>query len=252
MRDFDLYIFDLDGTLYRGSEPLPFAAEAVQRVRERGAQVRFLTNNSGSRPDQQIAKLTQMGIRATVDEILTSGIGAAKYLCAENLRKVFLVGEIGLAEILEDAGIELVSAGEPCDAVLVGICRTFTYRWMNEALQAILLGARFIATNRDATYPVENGRVTPGAGAIVASIETAAGQTPTVIGKPNPYLVQLLLNETGISPARTLVIGDRYETDILSAEAAGCETLLVLTGVTRTPPENQRWSNDLSILLEAE
>lgn len=249
MRDYRLYIFDLDGTLYRGNMPLPYAAEAVEAVKSRGATVRFLTNNSGSRPEDQVMKLRQMGISANQEEVLTSGMGAARYAVEQGFKNIFLVGERGLAEILEDAGLRLVAAGESADAVIAGICRSFTYVWLNDALQAILSGAKFIATNTDATYPVEGG-VTPGAGSIVASIETASGIEPAVIGKPNPMLVQMILNETGTAPSDTLVIGDRWETDIESGRRAGCDTMLVLTGVTDEAPEGEPSEPDLRFLLQ--
>lgn len=247
MRAYGLYILDLDGTLYRGRDPIPGAGDTVAELKRRGALVRFLTNNSSQTPEAQSAKLTQMGIDAWPHEIATSAIGAAQYLKDAKLGSAFVVGEPGLVAVLEDAGIE--TKGEVNEAVVVGICRDFTYDLMNQAMQRIRHGARFIATNPDATYPLEGDRQIPGAGAVVAAIQTCTGETPVVIGKPNPYLVRMLMTQTGVGPEDTIVVGDRVETDMLAGRAAGCDTLIVLTGVTKEAPEGERSTPTLRALL---
>jgi 4-nitrophenyl phosphatase len=249
MRRYPLYIFDLDGTLYRGAEALPGASETLKALRRDGALVRFLTNNSSQTPEAQAAKLQAMGIPADAEHILTAGVGAANYLRDLGLLTVFVVGEPGLIEVLERAGIRMVHEKEASDAVVVGICRTFHYAMLHEAMYRIHYGARFIATNTDATYPIEGGRLIPGAGSIVAAVRTCAGIDPLVIGKPNTLLVEMILKETGCAPSDALVVGDRYETDIVSGLSAGCDTLLVLTGVTHEPPPNQAFAASLLELL---
>ena len=249
MRQYPLYIFDLDGTVYRGSEALPTAAATLAELRRRGALVRFLTNNSSQTPAVQVDKLSGMGIEARPEEVLTSAVGTARYLRKHELLRVFVVGEPGLIDVLKSHGIRSIGGREECDAVVAGICRSFTYDLMNDALQQLLKGVPFVATNADATYPLEGGRLVPGAGAIVSAIQTCSGITPVVIGKPDPMLVRMVLDETGIAPSDALVVGDRYETDIVSGQAAGCDTLLVLTGVTRTPPRGQESATTLRALL---
>jgi 4-nitrophenyl phosphatase len=249
VRQYGLYIFDLDGTLYRGSEALPGAGETVRELRRRGAATRFLTNNSSQTPEAQSAKLRGMGIESAPEEILTSGVGAATYLTEQKLNSAFVVGEPGLIEVLAGQGIYSAASQETADAVLVGICRQFTYDLLNKAMQHILNGATFVATNTDASYPLEAGKLIPGAGAIVAAVQTCTGADPFVVGKPNPFLIELLLKETGVAPGDTLVIGDRYETDIVSGQRAGCDTLLVLTGVTKTAPEGQPTIDRLTALV---
>jgi 4-nitrophenyl phosphatase len=239
MRRYPLYIFDLDGTLYRGSQAIPGAAETVARLKESGSLVRFLTNNSSQTPAAQAEKLRGMEIDALPSEILTSSVGAAHYLEENRLRRAFVVGEPGLIEVLGMQGIHAADAEEECDAVVVGICRTFTYELMNQAMQRLLQGAAFVATNTDATYPMEEGRIVPGAGSIVAAVKTCSGREPVVIGKPNPFLVQMTLDQAGVSARDALVVGDRYETDIVSGRAAGCDTLLVFTGVSHEAPAGQ-------------
>src|SRR5688500_17398117 len=127
MRRYPLYIFDLDGTLYRGDHALPGAVETLSELRRSDSTIRFLTNNSSQTPAFQAEKLTRMGIEASPEEVLTSGTGAADYLAQENLTRAYVVGEPGLVEVLTSRGIHSVAIEEQCDAVLVGICRSFTY-----------------------------------------------------------------------------------------------------------------------------
>ena len=253
MKRYRLYILDLDGTLYRGSEPLPRAHETVQTLESSGAQIRYLTNNSGQTRHFYAEKLQRMGFDARPEWIYSSAIGAAKICNQEKLSPAFYVGDPGLRQTLEEYNVPVINAehesAQPAKAVVAGICRTFTYGWLNAALQQILCGAKFIATNTDVTYPIEGGRVEPGAGAIVSAIQTASGVAPRVIGKPEPLLIRMIMRDAGISPAEVLVVGDRYETDILAGINAGVDTHLVLTGVTQRAPEGVSWSSDLAGLV---
>lgn len=240
---FRAYFFDLDGTLYRGAEPIPHAADCLRRLRGRGAKIRFLTNNSGATPDDVARKLSNMDMPASSHEVITSGMAAASYCRHNGLKRLFVVGEPGLVQVLSGAGLTVVNARadgsgvEPAedvlaDAVVNGICRQFTYDLLNAALQHLLRGASFVATNPDPTYPMEAGRLEPGAGSLVAALRTAAGRDPYVAGKPQPDMVRLALESCEVSPTEALVIGDRIDTDVAAGEAAGCRTLLVMTGVT--------------------
>ena len=235
LRRFPLYIFDLDGTLFRGETPVPGAVEALDILRKAGSKIRFLTNNSGMTRDAYVQKLRRLGFEAEPSEVYSSAIGSVARLQKAGVRRVFVVGEPGLSQSLEEAGFEIV--GEGAEAVIVGICKSFSYDLMNRALQCLLAGAQFFATNTDATYPMEGGRLIPGAGSLVAAVQTCAGRPPEIIGKPEPFLVELVLREAGILASEALVVGDRYETDIVAGQRAGCETLLVMTGVaTKIPP----------------
>ncbi len=250
VQSYSLYILDLDGTLFRGEESIPHAVEVVSTLRRRGAAIRFLTNNSGQTREFYTKKLARLGFTPQPDEIYSSAIGAAAWLKQNNLRHVHCVGEPGLSRTLAEGGALIVNGTKSsADAVVVGICKTFTYEWLNEAMQQIRGGARFVATNTDSTYPVEGGKEIPGAGSIVAAIQTCGGQEPFVVGKPNPYLVELILKDAAIKPAEALVVGDRLETDILSGHSAGCPTHLVLTGVSKSAPPNQSYSDDLRGIL---
>ncbi|MBX3118356.1 MAG: HAD-IIA family hydrolase [Fimbriimonadaceae bacterium] len=247
----DLYIFDLDGTLYRGQEAVPHSVEVVRALRTRGKQIRFLTNNSGLEPSRIAKKLGDLGFEAAIEEVYSTAMGAVWKLRELGARSVYVVGEPGLRATLENGGFQLVTdESGACDVVLAGICRSLTYAQINTALQFIRNGARFVATNRDATYPLEGGRFEPGAGATVAAIEACTGVEPLVIGKPEPYLVERILEDAGLKADQALVVGDRYETDIVAGERAGCQTLLVLTGATMDAPEGVPSALDLRALLD--
>jgi 4-nitrophenyl phosphatase len=251
VKPYRLYILDLDGTLYRGAEAIPGAVETVQELRNRGALIRFLTNNSGQTQEFYREKLHKLGFAAELDEIYSSALGAAKVCAAKGLKSIFYVGEEGLRLTLEEAGLSVLKdTDSQAEAVVAGICRSFSYGWLNGALQQLFNGAEFVATNTDATYPLENGKVEPGAGAIVAAIAAASGKPPEVIGKPNPLLINMILKEAGVAASDALAVGDRVETDILSGINAGVDTHLVLTGVTHTVPEGQSSSVDLRGLLD--
>lgn len=258
MRRYAGYLFDLDGTLYRGARAIPGAVDTVCELKDRGAQIAYVTNNSSQTPEFFVEKLSAMGFPVCLEEIECSAYGTAVRLGEWGLKSAFVVGEPGLVKTLRARGIGVINAGptgvirpdgDSAGAVVTGIHRTFTYSLMNAAMQRIREGARFIATNRDATFPLEAGTLVPGAGSIVSAIATCSGQEPELIGKPNPYLVELALRRMGISPKDALVVGDRDDTDLESGRRAGCDTHLVLTGVEKSAKPGQSWSEDLSGLI---
>ncbi|CAN5537576.1 HAD-IIA family hydrolase [soil metagenome] len=241
------YIFDLDGTLFRGESVIPGAVETVLELERRGALIRYLTNNSTQTQDTFTKKLNRMGFPAKNEEVYSSGLGTAKYLLRENLRRVYVIGEDGLRHILQEHGIEVAEEG--VDAVVVGLSKSFNYHQMNHAMQLIRAGARFVATNPDPTYPVEGGGLIPGAGSVVAAVTACSQVDPFVVGKPNPFLTQLVMEESGLLPADTLVVGDRIDTDLESGRRAGCPTFLVLSGVTLEAPAGFDFAADVTGLL---
>ena len=256
--DRKLYIFDLDGTIYRGDTLLPGAAETIAELRSRGHFIRFLTNNSSLKSAAIADKLIQLGIPTTPSECYGTSPAAAKYLTNQGWRTAYVVGQPSLAQELTDARIQVWNFdgehfrygayGNP-DVVLVGICLGFTYEWMSEALQCLLTGSAFVATNLDPTYPLSEGKIVPGSGAIVASLKTCSGRAPIVIGKPEPAMIHDILAETGCTPEETVVVGDRMDTDIEAGQRAGCRTWLVLTGVTPELPLGQAGGSTLIELL---
>jgi 4-nitrophenyl phosphatase len=247
MRPFPLYIFDMDGTLFRGSEALPDAVDTVSALRKAGARIRFVTNNSTRPPGAYAAKLSGMGFAVESGEVYSSALATAEYLRGQ-VARAFVVGEEGLVTALENAGVRV--ADDAPEVVVAGLCRTFDYSLMSRAMDHLLdARVRFVATNRDIVFPIEGRRLIPGAGAIVASLATCSGREPEVVGKPNPFLIEWILREAAVAPADALVVGDRVETDILAGQRAGCSTHLVLTGVTAAVPPGLQGSPTLAGVL---
>jgi HAD superfamily hydrolase (TIGR01450 family) len=220
---------DLDGVLWRGDEAIAGSAEAIARLRDGGVRVAFFSNNSSQTVGALVEKLAGFGVPASPDDVLTSALAAAGLLRRELApgTRVLACAGPGVMEALEHAGLVPVE-GPPAEAVVVGWHRTFDFDRLDRAARAIREGARFVATNLDATYPIP-GDLLPGAGAIVAAVATASGRTPEVAGKPDRPTVDLVLEHLG--PAG-LVVGDRPSTDGALADALGWPFALVLSGVT--------------------
>jgi HAD superfamily hydrolase (TIGR01450 family) len=241
-----LVIFDLDGVVYRGPEPVPGAADLVAALRSAGVAVRFATNNSMATRAAYAARLAGHGITALPEEIVTSTWATITHLRRHEpaLRRLLALGADGMLAELRDAGYDATHAGDAAgpawngepldaayDALVAGLDPEVTYRTLGIAAAAIRAGARFVATNADLRYPTPGGLV-PGAGAIVAALQATTGQPPLVIGKPEPAMFRAILEADGVAPAEALVIGDNPDADMPAARRAGIPAVLVLTGVT--------------------
>jgi glycerol-1-phosphatase len=228
--EYEAFLFDLDGVVYRGSEAVPGAARALARLREGGRRVIFLTNNSARTPGQIVGKLEGLGVAAAPREVVTSAQALAGLLAGrDGDRTAYVIGEDGVTEALREAGIEVLE-GQPEQAgyVVVGWDRHLTYDHLRTASVLVGRGATLVATNADASYPAEGGELWPGAGSILAAVETATGVSAEVAGKPDKPLFEAALERAGTR--RAAVIGDRIETDIAGARAAGLDGILVWTG----------------------
>lgn len=234
MQRYKGYLFDLDGTVYLGERALPGAVEAIGQLRAEGARVAFLSNKPIEPAANFAAKLTRLGIPTSPDAVLNSSMVMARYLARTAPgTSVYLIGEEPLAEELARRSIRLVA--DPLEAayVVVSWDRQFTYQKLNDALQAIKNGARFIATHPDRTCPVDGGELADVAG-MIGAIEGVTGkQVELVTGKPSPITVQEAVDLLGLSPADCIMVGDRLETDMRMGLEAGMATALVLTGVTK-------------------
>lgn len=230
------FIFDLDGVVYVGKTPVEGAAETLAYLKKTARKVRFITNDSSYELEGYVGRLNRMGVECSKEEIITSGEGTAIYLKSRYKGgKCFVVGERGLSNELTRWGFEIVEGrdGERADFVVVGIDSRFGYEKLTTALRAVKNGARFIATNSDASRPQEDG-IVPGAGAMVAALEECSGVKPeVVVGKPNPMLFDIAIGGMGLKKSEVAAVGDRADTDIAGGNRLGLYTILVLTGVTK-------------------
>jgi 4-nitrophenyl phosphatase len=235
LRRAKAWIFDMDGVLYRGSQALPGVRELLDALTLRERRFMLATNNSTATPEAYESKLAAMGIEVSAAEVLTSGLATRDYLMQTlpDGAGIYVIGMPALRELLfAGTPFNPVQYGEEQpEAVVVGLDLGFTYDKLKIANEAIRHGARFIATNADATLPTEAGLV-PGAGSIIAALETASGQRPVVIGKPETPMLEAAMARMGVGPDETVMIGDRLDTDILAGARAGVPTVLVLTGVS--------------------
>ena len=223
-------ICDLDGVIYRGRTPIPGSSEGLARLNDSGARVLFATNNSTRSPADSATKIKEVtGIAVDPVAVFTSAMAAARILRPED-SPVMVIGEKGIVDAVLDRGLDLTRQPEDAKSVVVGLYRDVGYDDIANAADAVRSGARFIATNTDATFPTASG-LKPGSGAIVAAIAAVAGQTPEVCGKPHVPMRALIKN-TGVGND-VWVIGDRVDTDIALADGeSGWRSILVLTGVT--------------------
>lgn len=233
LEPFDLFVFDLDGVVYKGPEVIPGAVETIQALRDAGKRLTFNTNNSSRTRETYVEVLAGMGIPASQDDIFTSA-----YLVSLRLQElksgatVYLVGQKGFLEELRIGGFKVLNEGpeledliNSIDFVAVGWDNEFNYRKLTLAKWAIDGGARFIASNDDRTLP-NPGRDLPGAGTMVAAISTCTGKSPDeIVGKPNPRGLELVCRRFQTEPRRSVMVGDRLETDILAGNRAGFFTI---------------------------
>lgn len=220
-------IFDLDGTVYRGAEAVPGAADLIRDLRTRGVQVRFATNRANRPADVVRDQLTSMGLDCDLDDIFTTAEATADVL---KPGRYYLIGEAGVGRALENRGF--VPDQTAPDYVVVSYDREFSYRKLAIAQRLILDGAQFVATNPDRILSMADGLV-PGAGSIVAAVVAATGVDPLVIGKPGRRLFDWALARMGLPATAVIAVGDNLDTDIPAGKAAGMRTMLMLTGVTQ-------------------
>lgn len=252
---YDAFLFDLDGVLYRGNDPVPHAADVLTSLRERGKGIAFVTNNAASTPDTVASRLRSVGVQADPSEVETSAITTAHLLAGRGVATAFVVGEEGLRSALTERGIQIVDDPQGgVDVVVVGLDRTADYTKLRRASVLVELGAALVATNPDTSFPAAGGQVWPGAGALLAVIEATTGATAEVVGKPEPPLLEAALRRAhGGVP---LLVGDRLDTDIAGAERLGWDSLLVLTGITtrqdlaRSSIRPTHVGDDLRVLLQ--
>lgn len=227
-------VVDLDGVVYVGSQGVAGARQALTDLENGGWHLVFATNNSTKTPHEVENHIEQRtGFRSYDARVVTSSQAAANWTAREH-RSAFVVGERAISAALENVGVDVVSDG-PCDSVVVGLDRNITYEKIATAARLIRSGATFVATNIDVTIPSPEG-LDPGAGSIVAAVTAASGTAPISCGKPAAPMLDLV--KDAIRGTEVWVVGDRPETDIAMAAAAGWRSVLVHTGVTEAGARN--------------
>ncbi len=245
-----LLLVDLDGVVYRGTEPVPGVAAVLTDRAARGDDVVYVTNNSMHYRADYVTRLSAMGAPITLETVVSSARATALHIANHEpgIRRVLVLGASGLERELRDVGLDVVTAGHAAtrmhqegidgwaaagapDAVVTGLDPNLTYLRLTAAADCIRAGARFIATNRDPIYPTERGLL-PGAGTVAVAVEYTTGVTPLSIGKPAPHLLELAAEAVGRSAGEAVMIGDGIGTDLAAARAVGARCIFMLTGVT--------------------
>lgn len=243
---FKGFIFDLDGTIYLGERLIPEADRVIHVLREKGKRIVFLSNKPLKTREDYASKLTKLGIPTNPDEVINSSFVMANYLKKiAPMARLFAIGETPFIEELKRAGFTITEEPREIDYVVVAFDRTFDYRKLNIAYQAIKLGAHFVATNPDRTCPVEGGEI-PDCAAMIGAIEAVTEkQVETVVGKPSPIMIQTALEVLRLKPEDCILVGDRLETDIKMGRDSGISTGIVLTGVTNEKRLSEYRHSDL-------
>ena len=244
IEDFDGIVCDLDGVIYRGHEAVPYAVESLLSALSAGVPVVYATNNASRAPAEVAAHLDDLGLPGPGSRVVTSAQAGARYLAQRCPRGsgVLAVGGPGVSLALQESGLLPFSAQAPSAqttpsdqrlvAVLQGYGAQVSWTDLAEAAYAVQAGALWVATNTDSTLPTDKGTA-PGNGALVGAVRQAVNVDPVVVGKPNTPLYELSVSVLGTSIGRTLAIGDRLDTDIMGATAAGMDSLFVFGGVHR-------------------
>ena len=237
LKNIKLAIFDLDGVVYRGKSLIPKSDNIIQDLKDCSIKVVYNSNNSTATRQMYVDRLKSFNIQSEISDFYTSAsITSAEITKIKKNANIFVVGEIGLREELKSKGHTILTDHfnyNEVDFVLVGLDRDFKYENLAIAQKCILEGnAQFYATNTDATLPVARGFL-PGAGVMVNAVETCTSIKPVkIFGKPYPYGIRMILNDTNTPAKKACIFGDRLNTDILAGNRAGIITVLVLTGVT--------------------
>ncbi len=225
------FLIDMDGVLYRGSEPIPGSIEFISRLLEWNAPFMFVTNNSQRTRRDVAFRLQRMNINVGAEHVFTCAMATARFLAQQMpLGSAYVIGEGGILNALHQNGYAIVDH-DP-DYVVVGEGRTISFEAIEAAVRMVMNGARLIATNPDPNCPTADG-MRPGCGAIVAMLETATGVNAFSVGKPSPVIMRMARKELGLATGETWMIGDTMETDILGGVQMGYRTILTLTGGTK-------------------
>jgi HAD superfamily hydrolase (TIGR01457 family) len=234
LNEIQCFLLDMDGTFYLGNTLIDGAKDFLKVLKEQGKQFIFLTNNSSKNSREYQKKLEAMGCSVGGDRVFTSGEATILYLNKETPQaRIFLMGTPLLEQEFAEAGFKLVNGTEEKpDYVVLGFDTTLTYDKLWRACDLIREGTPYIATHPDFNCPLEGGKFMPDTGSMIKLIEASTGVLPMVIGKPNRYIVDTLLEKYGLERENVAMVGDRLYTDIKTGENAGITSILVFSGET--------------------
>lgn len=242
------FLLDMDGVLVHGRRPIPGAPEFIGRLLALNIPFLVITNNPMYTPRDLSHRLASEGMNIPEQNLFTSAMATAQFLVSQRPNgTAFVIGEVGLTHAMHSVGY--TQTNKDPDYVVLGESNSFSLDQITQAIRLISAGARFIATNPDATGPSETG-IVPACGAIAALVERATGKKPYFVGKPNPLMMRRALTALGAHSEDTIMVGDRMDTDIATGMEAGMETILVLTGVTRRE-EVERYPYQPTRILES-
>ena len=224
------FLIDMDGVLVSGRKLIPGADQFIETMKSKGIKFLILTNNSIYTQVDLAHRLQVIGIDVDADHIFTSALATAYFMKSQKeTGNAFVIGEAGLNVAVHNAGY-ILTPDNP-DYVVLGETFDYNFRQVTKAVQLIMAGASFLATNPDPTGPSESG-IVPACGAMASLIEKASGRSPFFCGKPNPFMMRSALNHLGVHSEDTIMVGDRMDTDVVAGIQSGMETILVLSGVT--------------------
>ncbi|HKL73645.1 MAG TPA: HAD-IIA family hydrolase [Clostridia bacterium] len=233
LKKIEVFLFDMDGTLNMGEEPLDGAMETLDILTKKGKRIGFVTNNSSKSKYDYLEKINRMGYQANIEQIITSGMATAQYLSRHlPYKSVYVLGTECLKREFQDYGIEVKEIGEDADCVILAFDTELTYEKLWHATNLIGKGRKYIATHPDFVCPSDNGDM-PDAGAVMALIEKTNGRTPdVVVGKPCAPMAEYVFDHYSVNPKDVAFVGDRLYTDIKFGINNKMTSILVLTGET--------------------
>lgn len=229
IKQYKLYLIDLDGTIYNGDKKIKYAKEFVDYLNKNNIDYLFLTNNSTRQPKEVAEHLKNFDIDTSEEHVFTSSDATKIYLESKGYKNLYVIGESGLKNTL--SSFTQRENEEGVDAVVVGLDRQLTYDKLATAVRAVLNGAELIGTNPDTLLPTANGFV-PSNGGQVKYLEYATSTPATVIGKPSKIIMECAMDLFDYSKEEIVMVGDNYDTDIMSGINGGIDTIHVQTGVT--------------------
>ncbi|RIL38364.1 TIGR01457 family HAD-type hydrolase [Staphylococcus equorum] len=231
MKNYKAYLIDLDGTMYKGNETIDGATQFIEYLNQQQIPHLYVTNNSTKEPEEVASKLHTMSVDAKADEVVTSALATAEYISEESPgATVYMLGGSGLEKALTSHGL-ILKDDEFVDYVVIGLDEAVTYEKLTTATLGVRNGAKFISTNQDVSIPKERGFL-PGNGAITSVVTVSTGIQPTFIGKPEPIIMKKALEILDLERSEVAMVGDLYDTDILSGINVDIDTIHVQTGVT--------------------